>query len=305
MKRRTNALGLLPFFLLVATTAFGADTLKGMIISRAGDTLTMKSDSGNTIVLLTDETVTKDDRGLFGIDEKMSHVVLIPGLKLEVEGTTDSQGQLVAKTITVDGDDLETSQLIQAGVHPTAEQVRANQKLIAENKAGVSANAQDIARINQALGSSQQEIEAHKRKIEQSIKEIEEATTRFLALSDYDVFKQATVKFDVGSSKISAEDQQQLKEFSKNAQTKTGYLVEITGYTDSTGKAEVNQKLSEDRAKAVINYLIQQCGVPVRRILAPGSMGIYQPSATNETKEGRAENRRVEIKVLARKGVAG
>jgi flagellar motor protein MotB len=62
-----------------------------------------------------------------------------------------------------------------------------------------------------------------------------------------------------------------------------------------------NEKLSADRAKSVVSYLMQQCNIPVRHIIAPGAMGEFQPAATNETAEGRAENRRVEVKVLVNK----
>ena len=124
-------------------------------------------------------------------------------------------------------------------------------------------------------------------------------------MSEYDVKGQATLKFDVSSSEISAQDQEQLKELAQNAIKLSGYIIEVTGFADSTGKAAMNQQLSEDRAKAVVAYLIQQCGVPLRHVVAPGAMGIYQPAASNETKTGRAENRRVEVKVLVNKGVAG
>ncbi len=55
----------------------------------------------------------------------------------------------------------------------------------------------------------------------------------------------------------------------------------------------------------MIGYLIQQCNVPVRHVVAPGAMGESQPVASNESKEGRAENRRVEVKVLVNKGISG
>jgi OOP family OmpA-OmpF porin len=51
--------------------------------------------------------------------------------------------------------------------------------------------------------------------------------------------------------------------------------------------------------------LIQQAGVPVHRVVAPGAMGEYGPTASNETPSGRAENRRVEAKVLVNRGIAG
>ncbi|MFL6351411.1 MAG: OmpA family protein [Bryobacteraceae bacterium] len=92
------------------------------------------------------------------------------------------------------------------------------------------------------------------------------------------------------------------------AQTATslkGYIIEVTGYADSTGSAAMNTQLSENRAKEVIKYLMQQGGVPVRHIVAPGAMGEYGEAAPNETAAGRAENRRVEVKVLVNKGIAG
>jgi outer membrane protein OmpA-like peptidoglycan-associated protein len=135
--------------------------------------------------------------------------------------------------------------------------------------------------------------------------DIEENTNRFMQLSEYDVKGQATVKFKVGSSKISDEDLQQLKQLAETATGLKGYIVEVMGYADATGSAAMNERLSEDRAKAVISYLIQQCNVPIRHVVAPGAMGEYQPAASNETKEGRADNRRVEVKVLVNKGIAG
>jgi len=79
----------------------------------------------------------------------------------------------------------------------------------------------------------------------------------------------------------------------------------VTGYADASGSAAINTKLSEDRAKAVITFLMQQGNVPIRHIVAPGAMGEYGATATNETSDGRAENRRVEVKVLVNKGIAG
>ena len=306
MHRKTSVGSLIALFLVASVGAFGADKVKGMITSRAGETLIVSNQNEKVTVLLNDDTKTKDNTGLFGLDrDYMSAAVLIPGLKVEVEGMSDAEGRFVAKTITIDGDDLETAEMIQAGLHPTAEQVLANEKSIAANKKNVESNQQNIARNAQNVQTNQRGIEANQQQIQENIKDIDANTTRFMALSEYDVKDQATVKFEVGSSKISAAHQEELQRLAQSAVTRTGYIVEILGYADVTGTAAMNQKLSEDRAKAVVAYLIQQCNVPVRHIVAPGAMGIYQPAASNETKEGRAENRRVEIKVLTNKGIAG
>jgi OOP family OmpA-OmpF porin len=257
-------------------------------------------------VVLTDDTVTKDDQGLFGLDKKqLSSVVLIPGLKVEVDGTSDGQGRVVAKTITTDGDDLETAEMIQAGLHPTAEQVQANVQAIAANQKNIASNKVQLAAQKQDIDTNQQNIAANKQKIDQNIKDIEENTNRFTALSEYDVKGEATVNFNVGSATVSANDKQELSKLAQTATVQTGYIIEVMGYTDSTGSAAMNTQLSEDRAQAVINYLVQQGNVPVRHIVAPGAMGEYGSAASNETKAGRAENRRVVVKVLVNKGIAG
>jgi len=280
--------------------------VKGMIASRTGETLIISGPSGRVTVVLTSETRTKDDTGLFGLGkEEMADTVLIPGLKVKVEGELDSQNRVVAKTITVDGDDLETAEMIQAGLHPTAEQVAANVQAIETHKRAIAANQQNIAANQSNINANQRDIATHKQRIEQNIKDIQENTDRFSQLAEYDVKAEATVKFNAGSSKITPADLEQLKQLAQTAVGLTGYIIEVKGFADARGSAIMNEKLSEDRAKTVVSYLIQQCNVPVRHIVAPGAMGEFQPAASNETKEGRAENRRVEVKVLVNRGIQG
>jgi OmpA-OmpF porin, OOP family len=308
MRLKTIVTSLTGLFLLVSVGAAGAsgDEVKGMIITRTGETLIVKGSNGNTTVVLTDNTTTKDDRGLFGLEkEHLSAVVLIPGLKVRVDGTSDGNGRFVAKTITVDGDDLETAEMIQSGLHPTAEQVSANVQTLAAHKEQLATHKENISANQQNIAANQQNISANKQQIQENIKDIEENTKRFTALAEYDVKGEATVKFATGSSKISAADQEELKKLAGTATGLTGYIIEVTGYADATGSAAMNTKLSEDRAKAVVTYLVQQGGVPIRHIVAPGAMGEYGPAEPNETKAGRAENRRVEVKVLVNKGITG
>lgn len=310
MTHKTMAVGLTAVVLLASVSAFGAGgekaKAKGMITARTGETLIVKSAEGSTTVVLTDDTTTKDDKGLFGLEKQhMSNVVLVPGLKVDVDGTSDDQGRVIAKTITVDGDDLEAAQMIEAGLHPTAQQVAANVQTLEAHSQQHEAHKVELAAQKENIETNQQNIAAHEQKIDRNIKDIEENTNRFTALSEYDVKGEATVKFNVGSSKISSTDEEELKKLAETARGLTGYIVEVTGYADATGSAAVNTKLSEDRAKAVITYLMQQGSVPMRHIIAPGAMGEYGAVAPNETKAGRAENRRVEVKVLVNKGIAG
>jgi OOP family OmpA-OmpF porin len=308
MHRKTVVASLAALFFLATVSAFAGDKaeVKGMITNRTGETLIVKSGEGSTTVVLTDDTITKDNRGLFGLEKQhMSNVVLIPGLKVDIDGTSDDAGRFVARTITVDGDDLEAAEMIQSGLHPTAEQVEANVKTLEAHSGQLSGHEAQLAAHKENIESNQQNIAANKQQIEQNIKDIEENTNRFTALSQYDVKGETTVKFNVGSTRLSEADQEELKKLAETAKGLNGYIVEVTGYTDATGSAEMNTKLSEDRAKAVITYLVQQGSVPIRHIVAPGAMGEYGSAAPNETKAGRAENRRVEVKVLVNKGIAG
>jgi OOP family OmpA-OmpF porin len=305
MPRKTILVSLMALFFLASVSAF-AQKVQGMITTRTGETLIVKSGGTNVTVVLTDDTKTKDDKGLFGLEkQQMSNVVLIPGLKVSVDGTSDDQGRVIAKTITVDGDDLETSEMIEAGLHPTAEQVAANVVALESHRGQLESHSEQLASQKESIETNQQNIAAHQQKIEKNIQDSQANTQRFTALSEYDVRGQATVNFEAGSTKISAKDQIELKELANVATRLKGYIIEVTGYADSTGDAAMNTKLSEDRAKAVVTYLMQNGEVPVRHIVAPGAMGEYGAAAPNETEAGRAENRRVEVKVLVNKGITG
>src|SRR6201981_986339 len=229
MQEKKIAVTLMTLLSLLSLAAFGASDekeVKGMITSRSGETLIVKSGVGTTTVVLTDNTRTKDDRGLFGLEkQEMSSVVLIPGLKVDIDGVSDDQGRVVAKTITVDGDDLETAEMIQSGLHPTAEQVAANVQTLATHKGNIETNQQNIAANKGNIETNQQNIAVNKEKIEANLKNIEEHSNRFAALTDFETKGEATVKFAVGSTKISAKDQEELKNLAATANGLKGYIV--------------------------------------------------------------------------------
>ena len=258
--------------------------IHGLITGRTGETLKVKTSDGSVTVVLTDDTKVRKPKGLGLRKTEMSFTALIPGLKISVDGFRDEQSRLVADTITFSGDDLKTAESIQAGLTPTQEEVDANQQNIAANKVQIAANREKIA-------SNEQEIQ--------------DVSKRFSDLTEFDTKGEASIYFASGSKSIPSKDQTALMDLAHNAVNLTGYLIEVKGYADSTGNAAMNQKLSMDRAQEVIAFLIQNCNVPVRRIVAPGAMGAAAPVASNETSQGRSKNRRVEVKVLVNRGLAG
>jgi OOP family OmpA-OmpF porin len=285
------------FVALLSAYAQGEKTkVKGLITARTGDTIVLKTTDGSSVtVTLDDDTKVQQPKGLGIRKEKMSAAVLIPGLKVSVDGSSQDATHVLAKSITFDKDDLQTAEMIQAGLDPTEQKVAANQQNITENKQNIEANKQGIE-------ANQQNIDANKATIDANAVQ---TSKRFSELSEYDTKDQLDVRFASGSTTVSPADQEALTKLAHNAVNLTGYIIQVKGFADSSGNPAMNQKLSMERAQNVIAFLLQNCNVPVRHIIAPGAMGEATPVASNETAAGRAENRRVEVKVLLNKGLAG
>jgi len=103
------------------------------------------------------------------------------------------------------------------------------------------------------------------------------------------------IEFETGKATIKKKSFPLLNQIAKVFIENTNYNIEVQGHTDSTGKYEINKELSEKRANAVRDYLIEQ-GVDFQRLTAVG-YGPDVPIADNKTKAGRAKNRRVEFKI--------
>ncbi|MGE8142498.1 OmpA family protein [Novosphingobium sp. NPDC080210] len=104
------------------------------------------------------------------------------------------------------------------------------------------------------------------------------------------------VTFDIGSSTLKPEFRATLDKVAQSLIQYPNSLVDVYGHTDSTGSDAFNQTLSESRARTVMNYLISR-GVPAARLRSQG-FGETMPVASNDTADGRAKNRRVEIKIV-------
>ncbi len=300
------AVSMLALFLLSVGSAFAGDKVKGkgVITLRSGDTLTVETDEGTTMVLVTADTKVQHPIGLGARKKQVGPDVLIPGLRMKFEGTGD-HNQVTAETITFDRDDLSLAKVIQAGLNPTAQETALHTQQIATGKAAIEAN-------QAAIEAAQQEIAANKQRIaanQDNINEVARSTSqRFSELGKYDVKDEAKVYFATGDYTISAEAKQALATLAKKALENGGpkaYLVQVSGFADAVGSAATNEVLSKRRAEAVVAYLLQECAIPVGRIVSPGALGETNPTASNESVSGRAENRRVDVKLLINKGIVG
>ena len=126
---------------------------------------------------------------------------------------------------------------------------------------------------------------------------------RISALDDYVPQTVLAVNFKVGSAVLSVDSKAKLDELATKALNAKGYVLEVSGYADATGNVERNRALSQRRADAVIRYLVENHQIPLRRIVTPYGFGASNPVAENNSREGRAQNRRVEVKLLVNKGL--
>ena len=124
-------------------------------------------------------------------------------------------------------------------------------------------------------------------------------------IDKYNVKGTTNVHFDTGRADLSPEDKAQLCSTATTAQGTDNALILVVGYTDSVGGDDYNQQLSEKRANRVINYLQQSCGWKPYRMLTPTGMAKADPAASNDTPEGKAQNRRVAVNILVSKAVDG
>lgn len=305
-KTRIGAVGLVVTISLVTLLLFcgsaaaQAAKAEGLITGRTGDTMTIQTpDASKVVVMLTDSTQVAQVVGAFKARRKtMSMAALIPGLQIKVEGSYNPQNQLVATSITFKGNDLEDAMKIQAGLAPTKEQAQQNEQQLAEQKAALERQQQEMLQQQQQMKEAQDKIDANKAAIEA-------ANKRFGQLDDYNILDEITVYFGNGKVNVDPKYVPQLMDLAKKAGSVNGYVIQVKGYASAVGSASLNQKLSDDRADNVTNILIQQAHIPLTRMLAPGAMGESHQVGNDKTAEGQAQNRRVVVRLLQNKGIAG
>ena len=283
-----SSFGILSLVVLaLMSTALHAQNVKvkGLIKGRSGPTMILQtSDTPKLIVLLTESTQVGQVQGLLKARSKeMSMAALIPGLAVEVEGSYDTEKQLVATSVKFKGNDLQRARAIEAGMHETAVQTQQNE----------------------ALQQQQQQLTEEQKKVAANKAAIAANAARFGQLNDYYILDQVTLYFGNGKVNLDPKDNAPLQALADKAKTVNGYMIEIKGYASATGSVAVNQKLSQERAQNVADFMLQQGHVPLTNMLAPGAMGESSQVAPDKAVQGEAQNRRVVVRVLQNKAIAG
>src|SRR5271169_4068150 len=284
-----------------------AQNLQGVINGRSGATMTVQTqNSGNVVVLLTPSTEVDEVEGVLKFRKKeMGVTALVPGLQVQVQGSYNAQNQLVADTVKFKGSALQNAEDIQAGITPTAQQAQANQQQIQQSEQQIQAQQQALRQQQQQLQAEQQQTAANQAAIAANKAAIAADNKRFGELADYNIMGEVTVYFANGSTEIEAKYKPQLLQLAQQAMGIKGYIIQVQGYASKVGSAALNQRLSMERADHVLEFLEQQGNIPLTNVLAPGAMGTSTQVAPDATAEGQAENRRVVVRILQNKGIAG
>lgn len=242
--------------------------IEGIISARSGNQVQITSADGtSTMIAVTDATRIKASGGFLGLSRaKLGAESLLNGLPVSVE-TLQGAGGLVASEIDLKNKDLRTASMIRNGT----------EQRFGEQGAAIAQNAAATEALRGRMGD----------------------------IDQYNVKSTTNVNFDTGKAVLSAQAKQDLCATAAAAESMDNALLLVVGYTDSTGSQELNQALSEKRAGSVVNYLQQACGWKPYRMLTPTGMSEADPLASNDTREGKSQNRRVAVNILVSKAVEG
>jgi OmpA-OmpF porin, OOP family len=274
--------------------------LKGVVAKREADSFLMADPNGGpqVVVVLTENTEVKSHKkGVFRGSKEYGASYILRGLRLEVDGVGNAEGAIVADKIRFDEQDLRAAQALKSTVDPLEAEMRDKLRLQQQEQerlAGQIAETQALTAQAQAAADKAQQTADY-------------ANNRINGLDDFDPIKTITVPFASGSASLGPKAKATIDEAAAWVKTQNtkGWVMAVVGYADSTGNSQRNIDLSERRANAVIYYIVNKYKMPLNRLVQPFGYGQLEPVAENKTQEGRAKNRRVEIRLMVNKGIAG
>ena len=280
---------------------------RGIVTKREGDMFLMGDTMGGpqTTVLITSETEVKSHKkGVLRGSKEYAESYILRGLRLEVDGVGNAEGQLVARKIRFDEQDLRTAQALKNTLDATEAELNAKLKAQQEEQERQARQLEEAQAVAVAARADAKAAADAARKAQETA---DYANNRINGLDDYDPIRTITVYFNTGSSVLGPKAKATIDEAADwvRTQDRKGWMVAVIGYADTQGNTARNRDLSERRAKSVIYYLVTKQKLPTNRLIQPFGYGEEGAAAANDTKEGRAKNRRVEIRLMKNKGISG
>src|SRR3989442_6565974 len=273
--------------------------IKGVVVRRDADTFTVRDLNGvDTVVRLTDRTSVTSSGGFLRSGTNYGQTNILRGMNLEVECSGGSNGELVAEKVRFNESDLRTARAVESRATPLEERATASEGRLTEveqNAQKLSGQIDELAAVSNAARGGAKAAQAT---ADAAVAGVNATNDRISALDDYTPQETTAVNFRVGSSVLNTEAKTKLDEIATKALNAKGYVLEVTGFADSTGGTEMNRRLSQRRADAVIRYMVEQHKIPLRRIITPYGFGESNPIADKKPRAGRSKKRRVSCNEL-------
>jgi outer membrane protein OmpA-like peptidoglycan-associated protein len=278
--------------------------IKGVVTRRDADTFTVRDLNGvDTVVRLDDRTSVKTKGGFLRGGTNYAQTNILRGLNLEVEGRGNGSGELAAEKIRFSETDLKTARAVESRATPLEQRASDTEAKLTQVEANANRLSGQIEELQAVSNAARGGAKAAQETADMAVAGVNATNDRISSLDDYEPQTVAAVNFKTGSSILSPDSKTKLDDIATKALNAKGYVLEVSGFADATGSIVRNQALSQRRADAVIRYLVENHKIPLRRIVTPFGYGETNPVADNETRDGRAQNRRVEIKLLVNKGL--
>ena len=274
--------------------------VSGVIVDRDAESLVIRDEVGSNInVLITDNTSVRQQKKkqMLGADTPQ----LMSGLFVEVVGRTNNSGYLVAERIRFSKTALMVASAVGARVERVEHRVSANEANDEERAVQIEQSEAAAKAALEDSRSAQKMAAVAIVGVVQLASGVDEVIS---GLDQYEVAKRVAVKFAAGSAVLSPQAMAALSEIAQEARDKDGYVIEVEGFASSDGGADHNRRLSQRRADAVVTHLVETNLIPPRRIVAPVAAGSANPVADDRSREGREQNRRVEVRLLVNRSLS-
>ena len=278
--------------------------LQGTILKRDNDTFTVRDNTGSevTVRLAGNTKVEEKKSNPFRGSRKYTSADVVRGLFVEVEGRGDAAGGITADRIKFSSDSQRVAVSINSTVVPVENRVGQAETRLGEAEQNAQRLSGQVEELSQVANLAKGGAAAAQQSADQAIEGVNKTNDRINSLDDYEEKNTANILFKVGSAVLTAEGKAALDEVATRAKSEHGYVIEVRGFASSDGSESLNDRLSERRADAVMRYLAQH-EIPLRRIVLPFGYGEAMPVADNTTREGRKQNRRVEVKLMVNRGL--
>jgi len=279
--------------------------VKGVILRREDSSFILRSDMGSDYNVRFGGTTKMEEKksNPFRGSKKYAAQQLLPGLYVEVEGRGDGSGALAAEKIKFSEGDLRMAVTVNSQVVPIERRLGTTESRLSRTEQNAERLSGQLEELHQVANLAKGGAAAAQDSADAAIDGVNRTNDRIATLDDYEVRTSKTVNFKVGSALLSADAKSALDEIAIQAKNERGFAIEVRGFASADGSENLNRQLSQRRADSVIRYLAEQHDIPLRRIILPFGYGEAMPVAENTTRDGRIQNRRVEVKVLISRGL--